>query len=230
MAEQTVVRREAVVPIPDSLAFASACLLGCAAMTGYGSVANVARVAAGSSVCVIGCGGVGLNVVQSARVRGASRIIAVDTSPSRLESARRFGATDLVAADARDAGLREAARAVIGMTEGRGADYAFECTGIPALAASPLAFVRHGGVAVQVSGTETEIPVDMELFEWNKTYINPLYGGCVPARDYPTLFRLYDSGQFLLDELVGRTYPLDDLAVAIEDMLSGRHTKGVLLP
>lgn len=230
MAQETVVRREAVVPIPDDLPLESACLLGCAVMTGFGSVANVAQVEAGSSVCVIGCGGVGVNVVQAARVCGATRIVAIDTNPSRLHDARRMGATELVTADPHDAGLRAAALTVIDMTEGRGADYAFECTGIPALAASPLAFVRHGGVAVQVSGTETTVEVDMRLFEWNKTYINPLYGGCVPSRDYPTLFRLYQSGQLLLDELVGRTYCLEDLPEAFDDLLAGRHSKGVLLP
>lgn len=229
LAQATVVRREAVVPIPDTLPFESACLLGCAVMTGFGSVANVAQVEAGSSVCVIGCGGVGINAVQAARVCGADMIIAIDTNPARLSDAHRMGATELITADPQDAGLRAAALTVLDMTEGRGADYAFECTGIPALAASPLAFVRHGGVAVQVSGTETSIEVDMRLFEWNKTYINPLYGGCVPSRDYPTLFRLYQSGQLLLDELVGRTYSLDDLPEAFDDLLAGRHTKGVIL-
>ena len=122
-----------------------------------------------------------------------------------------------------------AAEVVKKMTEGRGADYAFECTAIPALGAAPLAMVRNAGTAVQVSGIEQEITIDMSLFEWDKIYINPLYGKCRPQIDFPKLVSLYDKGDLILDEMITRTYPLESLQQAFDDMLSGRNAKGVIV-
>lgn len=228
MSTATLVRREAVVPLPRDLPLTSACLLGCAVMTGYGSVVNAARVRPGSSVVVIGCGGVGLNVIQAARIAGAADIVAVDVDESRFEMARRLGATETVLAHRSDTALLETAQRVIRTHGGRGCDYAFECTGVPSLGASPLAFVRNGGVAIQVSGVEQEISIDMTLFEWDKTFLNPLYGKARPAVDYPILFDLYRRGLLILDELVTRRYELDDLPQALADLEAGRNAKGVL--
>lgn len=229
MSTATVVRREAVVPLPADIPFTSACLLGCAVMTGYGSVVNVAKVQPGTSVTVIGCGGVGLNVIQGARIAGAARIIAIDVDEERFAMARRLGATDTILADRSDERLLEAAAKVAQLCDRRGSDYAFECTAVPALGAAPLACVRNGGVAVQVSGIEQEISIDMSLFEWDKTYINPLYGKARPGVDFPILFELYRRGQLLLDELVTRTYDLDELPRAFDDMHAGRNAKGVIV-
>jgi Zn-dependent alcohol dehydrogenase len=198
-------------------------------MTGYGSAVNAAKVQPGSSVVVLGCGGVGLNVIQGARVCGAGRIIAVDPKADRREMAISFGATDTLEPDPGDDDLSGVAEAVKALTGGRGADYSFECTAVPALGAAPLRMIRHGGMAVAVSGIEQPITVDMQLFEWDKTYINPLYGQCRPARDFPRIFTLYERGQLLLDELVTRTYSLDDVATAFDDLLAGRNAKGVLV-
>lgn len=228
MSTLMVVPREAVHKIAVDIPFPSAAIVGCGVMTGYGSVVNVARVPAGASVVVIGTGGVGLNCVQGARIAGASQIIAIDLQARRLAMALRLGATHTVQAAPEDAGLNEAAAEVRALTGGRGADFAFEATAVPALAAAPLAMVRNGGVAVQVSGVEEEITVDMRLFEWNKTYINPLYGGCRPEEDFPHLLALYEKGELKLDELVTRTYPLDRLDQAFADMHAGANDKGVL--
>jgi S-(hydroxymethyl)glutathione dehydrogenase / alcohol dehydrogenase len=229
MSTHALVRREAVVPITVEIPFGAVCIVGCGVMTGYGSVVNAARVRPGSSVVVIGVGGVGLNVVQGARIAGAASIIAVDRQPSRFEMARRFGATHVVQSAPDDAGLLAAAAEVRGLTDGRGADYAFECTAVPELGAAPLAMVRHGGTAVQISGIEQEITIDMRLFEWDKSYLNPLYGKCNPTVDFPRIFRLYEKGDLLLDELVTRTYSLDDLGAAFDDLHHGRNAKGVIL-
>ncbi len=229
MAELTVVREAAVVKIDGGIPFSSAAIVGCGVMTGYGSVVNAAKVKMGSSVVVLGAGGVGLNVVQGARIAGASVIIAVDLSPTRLEMAKSYGATHIIQAEKADKGLLEAARQVKNFTNGRGADYAFECTAIPELGAAPLAMVRNAGVACQVSGIEQEISIDMNLFEWDKLYINPLYGQCNPERDFPKILALYKAGQLKLDELVTRTYPLEDLAQAFDDMHHGRNAKGVIV-
>jgi S-(hydroxymethyl)glutathione dehydrogenase/alcohol dehydrogenase len=167
--------------------------------------------------------------VQGARIAGAARIIAVDRQPSRLEMARGFGATHTVRSAPDDADLSAAATEVRLLTDGRGADYAFECTAVPELGAAPLAMVRHGGTAVQISGIEQEITIDMRLFEWDKSYLNPLYGKCNPTIDFPRIFRLYEKGDLRLDELVTRTYSLDELGRAFEDMHLGRNAKGVIL-
>ncbi|MDB5141715.1 MAG: zinc-binding dehydrogenase [Mucilaginibacter sp.] len=115
------------------------------------------------------------------------------------------------------------------MTCGRGADYAFECTAIPELGAAPLAMVRNAGTAVQVSGIEQEITIDMNLFEWDKTYINPLYGKCRPQIDFLNIIDLYEDGRLLLEEMITRTYPLNELNKAFDDLLNSRNAKGVIV-
>ena len=229
MSEYTLVREAACVKIGVEMPFPSAAIVGCGVMTGYGSVINAAKVRAESSVVVLGTGGVGLNVIQGARIAGAGKIIAIDVNPVRLEMALKYGATHSILADKADTGLLQAAQVVKTMTQGRGADYAFECTAIPELGAAPLAMVRNAGTAVQVSGIEQEIVIDMNLFEWDKVYINPLYGKCRPQIDFPILQALYAKGDLLLDEMVTRTYPLEELAQAFADMHGGKNAKGVIV-
>ncbi|MGH9133799.1 MAG: alcohol dehydrogenase catalytic domain-containing protein [Ilumatobacteraceae bacterium] len=228
MSTATLVPDRAVTRMPEHVSFAAGAIAGCGVMTGVGSVFNAARVEPGASVVVLGCGGVGLNVVQGARIAGALPIIAIDVNAGRLELAIRFGATEAMLADRDDRGLEEAARSVRERCGGRGADYAFECTAVPELGAAPLAMIRHGGTAIQVSGIEQTIEIDMRLFEFDKTYINPLYGQCRPSRDFPRLFALHAKGALLLDELVTRCYRIDDVAEAFDDMLAGRNAKGVI--
>ena len=110
-----------------------------------------------------------------------------------------------------DKGLRKAAETVKGMTEGRGADYCFESTAVPELGDAPLAFVRNAGTAVQMSGIEQPVEMDMTLFEWNKKYINPLYGECSPDIDFPKIFSLYEKGDMMPDQMITRTYKLEEL-------------------
>ncbi len=229
MAQHTVVREEACIAIDSSIPFASACIVGCGVMTGVGSVLNAAKLEPGTSAVILGCGGVGLNCIQGAVVSGATTIIAVDVNDSRLELAKKFGATHVVKADREDSGLLNAAKQVKELTGGRGADFSFECTAVPELGAAPLAMVRNGGTAIQASGIEQPISFDMELFEWDKVYLNPLYGKCVPNRDFPRLFGLYQKGALKLDELVTRTYTINDLGKAFEDMHAGINAKGVIL-
>ena len=143
--------------------------------------------------------------------------------------AEKFGATHTMMAAKEDRGLLQAAKQVKELTGGRGSDYAFECTAIPQLGAAPLAMVRNGGTAVQVSGIEQEITIDMNLFEWDKTYINPLYGKCRPQIDFPRIIDLYDSGCLLLEEMVTKTYSIEHLENAFDDMLKGRNAKGVIV-
>ena len=229
MSEYTVVKEEALVKTTVDIPFASASIIGCGVMTGWGSAVNAANVKAGSSACVIGCGGVGLNVIQGLKLSGAAHIIAIDISVERLEQARLFGATHCILSKKDDFNFEQVAVDVKGINNGRGADYAFECTAIPALGSAPLVLIRSAGTAVQVSGIEQRIDFDCELFEWDKIYINPLYGQCNPQRDFPRILSLYDSGKLKLDELVTKTYTLETLAEGFDDMLNGRIAKGVVL-
>jgi Zn-dependent alcohol dehydrogenase len=230
LSEYAIVKATAVVKnISPRLSFEAASIIGCGVMTGYGSVVNAAKVKPGSSVVVLGTGGVGLSVVQGARISGATRIIAIDINQQRLDMSINFGATDIIAADKNDRGLLKAAMQVQELLNGRGADYAFECTAIPELGAAPLAMIRNAGTAVQVSGIEQEITIDMNLFEWDKVYINPLYGKCRPQIDFPKIIELYEKGSLLLDEMITCTYRLEELNRAFEDMLGGKNAKGVIV-
>ncbi len=230
LSEYTLVRSSAVVKKhSEKLSFEAASIVCCGVMTGCGSVFNTANVTLGSSVVVLGTGGVGLNVIQAARISGAAKIIAIDINENRLKMAQEFGATDIIIANREDKGLMKASEKVKAMTDGRGADFAFECTAVPALGAAPLAMVRNAGTAVQVSGIEEEITIDMRLFEWDKKYINPLYGAARPEIDFPKLEALYDKGDLMLDEMITNTYTLDSLQNAFDDMLSGKNAKGVIV-
>lgn len=227
-ARYTVVHVDAVTPLPADLPVDPACILGCAVMTGVGSVINVAAVAHGASVAVLGCGGVGLNVIQGARIAGARIIIAMDRIAKRLEHAVRLGATHTCQVHDGDPEHELLTATVRALTDGRGVDHAFEATGVPALAFLPLRLARNGGDALQVSGAHGPASVELTEFFWNKRYLTPLYGGCVPARDFPRLFEWVRRGQLELASLISHRYPLERLDQAFDDMLAGRSSKGVL--
>ena len=210
LSEYALVKSSACVKLKAEMPMPSASIISCGVMTGYGSAVNTAKVTPGSSAVVLGTGGVGLNVIQGARISGAEKIIAIDINPQRLEMAKQFGATHGILADKDDIGLLRAAEAVKALCDGRGADFAFECTAIPVLGAAPLAMIRNAGTAVQVSGIEEEIQIDMNLFEWDKIYINPLYGKCRPQIDFPKLVNLYnamlDNGHLALNRVSQMEY------------------------
>ena len=230
MSEYTLVKSAAVTKINSStLPFECAAIIGCGVMTGYGSVINAGKVEAGSNVVVLGTGGVGLSVIQAAKISKANMIIAIDINPSRLIMARQFGATHCLQADPNDQGLLQVAQQVKNLCEGRGADYAFECTARPELGAAPLAMVRNAGTAIQVSGIEQEISFDMNLFEWDKLYLNPLYGQCNPYKDFDKIIQHYHNSELLLDEMISARYGLHQLSEAFEDMLQGKNAKGVII-
>ncbi|WP_025764222.1 Zn-dependent alcohol dehydrogenase [Dyadobacter tibetensis] len=230
LSEYTLVKESAVVKVnEENLNFSAASIISCGVMTGFGSVVNAARLIAGSSAVVLGCGGVGLSVINACQLAGAARIVAVDINPNKLEMAKQFGATESILAHKKDIGLNQVALQIKERFGGRGADYAFECTAIPALGAAPLAMIRNAGTAIQVSGIEEEITIDMRLFEWDKIYMNPLYGKCRPQIDFPKIMALYRKGDLKLDKMITQQYTLDDLPQAFEDMLSGRNAKGVIV-
>ena len=224
-AERAVVPAVCCIPMRESIPYGVSALIGCAATTGIGAVLNTAQIAAGSTVAVLGAGGVGLSVVMGAKHAGASQIIAVDKTEAKLRTARDFGATDGVLSDA------DVAEEIRFLTEGRGVDYAFEAVGLPYLQELALAIIRPGGTAVLAGispvGSATNLPGAI-LTRQEKTVKGCYYGSSVPARDFPLYADLYQSGALPLDRLISKTYRLEEINEAYEDMIEGRTARGIL--
>ncbi|MEU6915342.1 Zn-dependent alcohol dehydrogenase [Streptomyces olindensis] len=218
-AERTVVKAVQAVRIPADIPLTSAALIGCGVLTGVGAVLNRARVGHGDSVLVIGTGGIGLNVLQGARLAGASRIVAVDANPAKEEVARRFGATDFLTST-------EGVRDVLPT----GVDHAFECVGRVELIRRAIdALDRHGqAVLLGVPPAEAEASFRVSSLYLDKSVLGCRYGSSRPQRDIALYTDLYRQGRLLLDELVTRTYPVEDFEKAAADAEAGRVARGVL--
>ncbi|WP_030263013.1 Zn-dependent alcohol dehydrogenase [Streptomyces violens] len=223
-AERTVVKAVQAVKIPADLPMASAALLGCGVLTGIGAVLNRARVGHGESVVVIGTGGIGLNVLQGARIAGASTIVAVDANPAKKAVARQFGATHFVDASAAD--TVAAVRDILPT----GADHAFECVGSARLIRQAVDLLDRRGQAVLlgVPPADTEASFLVSSMYLDKAILGCRYGLSRPQRDIALYAELYRTGRLLLDELVTRTYPVEDFAKAAADAAEGRLARGVL--
>lgn len=225
-ADHLVVTERGCVKVADELPFDVACLIGCGVITGYAVVVRHAKVEIGSSVAVIGCGGVGLNAVQAAIVAGATTVIAIDTNDFKLEKAREFGATHTVNPATTDP--VEAARE---LTDGRGVDYSFEVIGIPEVIRQAYDLTAPGGlvtvVGVAPPGTEVSFPAT-DLGR-RKTVTWATSGGANPWRDFGIISDLYVAGRWKLDELVSQHRPLSEVNEAIEDFRAGRVARTVLL-
>jgi Zn-dependent alcohol dehydrogenase len=225
-ATETVVPATAVVRIPRDVPLVPAALVGCAVLTGVGAAANTARIGPGDSVAVVGCGGVGLNVVQGARLRGAGTVIAVDRLPAKLELARTFGATHVV-----DAGATDAVAAVRELTGGRGADVAFEVIGRQETVDQVVAMTRDGGEAVFVGmgGLDVSFGVPVLAFiASGKTLRGCYYGSADVRSDVPRLLEGYRRGDLLLDELISRRIGLDAVGAALDLLATGAVTRSVV--
>ena len=207
-AEYCIVPESGAIVVPDDIPFDRACLIGCGVMTGVGGVLRVAKVAVGESALVIGCGGVGLNAVQGARLARAAPIIAVDVRSEKLETARLFGATHAI-----DATHDDAAEVVRSLTRGRGADAVFEAAGNEAGFRLAFEAARPGGQVVFLGKTA----VDAEVrFRWGSMMgetrvVRSSYGGARPHEDFPLFARLYRDGELMLDELITRRIRLDEI-------------------
>jgi S-(hydroxymethyl)glutathione dehydrogenase/alcohol dehydrogenase len=225
-AEYSVVPEAAVLKIPDDLPLDRAALLGCAVITGVGAAIHCARVRPGSSVVVFGTGGVGLNVVQGARLAGAEKIIAVDLLDRKLDFARRFGATHTVNGSGGDPVAQ-----VRALTGGRGVDYAFEVVGTTKTMRQAWDCLAKRGMAVVVGvtpmTTEVAVPVMSLVFE-ERVLTGSVYGSSRPRLDIPTLIELYRSGRLLLDELLTRTYPFAEINEAYAALERGDVARSVV--
>lgn len=227
-AEEGIYRDYALVKIGNDIPFEVAAVIGCGVLTGVGAAINTAKVRPAESVAVVGCGGVGINVIQGARLVGANPIIAIDTMQSKLDMAERFGATHLI-----DASNKDAVAEVQGLTHGRGVDAAFEVVGSPVLERQVFDMTRRGGRAVFVGvaalGDEVTLP-SLQLALGEKNVLGCYYGSCDPKRDIPLFLDLWKAGKLDLEGLISQTLTLDDVNGAFEDMEAGKVIRTVLLP
>jgi S-(hydroxymethyl)glutathione dehydrogenase/alcohol dehydrogenase len=214
-AEQVLVHDGALVTIPDEMPLDLAALLGCSVVTGVGAVINAARVRPGQTVAVIGCGGVGLNAVQGARLAGAARIIAVDRLAGKLDLAKRLGATDVV-----DAAATDPVAAVLDLVPG-GVDHAVEVVGRSATIESAFAMLRIRGTLTVVGVARPEDRISLnpaDFFRLEKRIQGSRIGSARLRIDIPMLCRLYLDGRLRLDELVSARVPLEGVNAALADL------------
>jgi S-(hydroxymethyl)glutathione dehydrogenase/alcohol dehydrogenase len=226
-AEETVVSERAVLPVPDGVPLEHAALVGCAVLTGVGAVLNTARVREGQSVLVVGLGGVGLSVVQGARLAGAGQVIVVDRAPEKLELARAMGATDVLEAGG------ELAQQVRGLTGKRGADHAFDCVGLAETIRSSWSATRRGGTTtiVGIGGKEQQVSFSaLELFHFARVIQGCVYGNTDPRTDIPKILAYAAEGRLDLGALITRTVGLDGIDAAFEDMRAGKGARTVVVP
>lgn len=225
-AEETLVLERAAVKIPKDVPFEIAALVGCAVTTGFGAVVNTARVRAGDSVVVIGCGGVGLSIVQGARYAGAATIVAVDLNEEKRALAKDLGATDTVD------GADDVEQAVRELTRGRGADHAFEAIGRSQTIRTAYRLTRRGGNTVVVGAGRHDDKVEfsaLELFFQARSIIGCVYGSADVARDFPRILGLYSSGELDLDRLITARIPLDGVNDALDAMEAGEGARSVVV-
>ncbi|MFZ3594269.1 Zn-dependent alcohol dehydrogenase [Streptomyces sp. BH104] len=215
--EEVVVNAACAVPIPDDVPFDIAALIGCGVTTGLGAAINTADVAAGSSVAVIGCGGVGISAIQGARLKGAAEIVAVDPVESRRESALKFGATKAILPD-------ELADAKQNITAGEGFDYVFEVVGKSATARTAYETTRRGGTLCVVGAGAMDDFLQLNMFELffdEKKILPSMYGGGDVLQSYERAIALWRAGRIDLESLITHRVPLSGINEALEQMRTG---------
>jgi len=224
-AEHMLTHERALVKIRPEMPLDRAALIGCGVTTGLGAALNTARVEPGSTAVVIGCGGVGLAAIQGCRIAGAGRTIAVDTESWKLDLAKTLGATDAVDASAGDPTM-----AVLEMTGG-GADYAFECIGLPATVQQSINVLKSGGAAVLVGvvpmGTMVEFHQALIVLQ-EKRILGSMMGSNRFRIDMPNYVNFYLDGRLLLDPMISRRIELAGVNDAIESMKKGEVARSVI--
>jgi Zn-dependent alcohol dehydrogenase len=224
-AEYLVALEGALIKVREDAPLETVCLIGCGVTTGVGAALNTAAVKPGSTVAVVGCGGVGLNVVQGARLAGAAKIIAVDINPKKLPLAAEFGATHQVRS-----GERDAVAQVQAIVPG-GVDYAFEVIGNPATVAQAFEMSRPGGTTVMVGSPPpgSQIAVDGRLLFAERKLMGCTYGSSRPIVDMPRLVDFYLDGRLKLDELITQRVPLDQVNEALHALETGDVARTVIM-
>ncbi|MBA3655676.1 MAG: Zn-dependent alcohol dehydrogenase [Actinobacteria bacterium] len=226
-SELTIIPAIGAVKIPDDLDMRVAALIGCGVLTGVGAAMNTADIKPGDSVAVVGCGGVGLNVIQGARIKGATEIIAVDMNETKLQMAKDFGATATV-----NASQADPVSQVMSMTEQRGADVSFEVIGLQQTIEQTITMTRRGGQAILVGVPRMDVMITLPAFLGvvlaEKTIKGCWYGSSNVQQDVPKLVDLYKLGDLKLDELISRTISLEDVNDAFAAMQTGEVARSVI--
>jgi S-(hydroxymethyl)glutathione dehydrogenase/alcohol dehydrogenase len=226
-AEETVVSERAVLAVPDGVSLHHAALVGCAVMTGVGAVLNTAKVRAGQSVLVVGLGGVGLSVVQGARLAGATQVVVVDPSPGKLALALSMGATDALEAGG------ELAKRVRGLTDARGVDHAFDCVGLARTIRDSWSATRRGGMTtiVGIGGKDQQVTFNaLELFHFARAIQGCVYGSADPVVDIPTILAHVAAGRLDVEALITSSISLEGVDGAFADMETGLGARAIVLP
>jgi S-(hydroxymethyl)glutathione dehydrogenase/alcohol dehydrogenase len=223
-AERAVVPAGCAVRVDADLPLDTICLIGCGVTTGVGAALNTAGVRPGTTVAVLGCGGVGLSVVQGARIAGAKTIVAVDPVPARRELAMTLGATHAV-----DPRGEESTRAVKKIVPG-GVHYAFEVIGRPDTMAQAFAMVRPSGLAIVVGVTapSDSVPIRAGGFQQQKAIVGSAYGSAVPRRDFPRFVDLYRKGELRLEPMITARIALEEVNEALAAMTRGEGARSVI--
>src|SRR5262245_19644288 len=225
-AEYALVPAAGAIKVAPDVPLDVACVIGCAVQTGVGAVLNTARVEPGATVLVMGLGGIGLSIVQGARVAGAARINAADPVAERREAGRRFGATDVI--DPRETDPVQHAFECTGI----GVDYAFDAVGRASLVQTGLAATRNGGVTVAVGAAPMDDAITIApaaLFTISeKKLMGCTLGSCHAVRDIPRLIALWQAGRLDLDALVTARRPLAEINHAMDDLRAGRGIRTTL--
>ena len=224
-AEKMLVHENALVKIRSDMPLDLAALLGCGVLTGYGSVTRSARIEAGSSVAVIGCGGVGLSTIHAARLAGAARIIAVDIDPSKIEMAKLFGATDGVDANAPDMVAQ-----IVKLTNG-GVDYSFECIGLKQSTEASFAMLRPRGLATIVGMIPLGTKIELHGFDFlaERRIQGSMMGSNNFTVDIPRLVDFHMQGRMQLDQMVSKRLRLEDINDGFEAMERGGIARSVIV-
>ena len=225
---------KAAIKMPEGMPLDKACLIACGVITGVGATMNTTPVLAGTRVAVIGCGGVGLSVIQGAKIMHAKQIIAIDVNPTKLEWAKQYGATHTVDASKVDP-VAEVRRLTEDGWDG-GVEYAFEATGIPVCTEQAIKMLAYGGYATTIGFPAQEDSVTLNLGDfatgvyWNKASLRVCHcGDALPSVDFPLMAQLYLEGKLKLDEMVTRTIRLEDVEDAFHEMETGNVIRSVIL-
>jgi len=226
-SEFNVVSEKSIVPINNDFPFEVAALVGCGVITGVGAVLNKAKVKPGSSVAVIGVGGVGLNVIQGALLANATKIIAIDILDRKLELARSFGASHAL-----NSSREDPYKKIMEITENRGVDYSFEAIGKAETTLLAYNLLRRGGSLVIMGVAEMEAKLNLPLYEiplLEKNILGCNYGSGDPRLDLLMLLDLYKAGRIRLDELITKRYSLDEINIGFQELEAGQNIRGMII-
>ena len=224
----TVMPEIAAAKIREDAPFDKVCYIGCGVTTGIGAVINTAKVRPGSNVAVFGLGGIGLNVIQGARMVGADKIIGIDLNPRKKALAEKFGMTDFI--NPNDVGMANVVKAIVDLTDG-GADYSFECIGNVATMRQALECCHRGwgeSIIIGVAGAGQEISTRPFQLVTGRVWRGSAFGGAKGRSDVPKIVDWYMSGKINIDDLITHTMPLADINRAFDLMHKGESIRGVV--